>query len=239
VVGLRRPGGCLLRRRRPTPGAERLGRPISIGVEAFGRWSACADRRDGLCVGGGRRLAWRVPNEFGLWGPSAGGRPAPTEGIAFASAEADAWRGGCRMNSACGGLRPMVGLRRPGGVFCVGGDRRLARRVPNEFGLGRPSAGGRPVPTGRGSFASAEADAWRGAPLKADFNRRGGLRPAVGLRRPGGGLLRRRRPTPGAQAPWKADFNRRGGLRPMVGLRRPGGCLLRWQRPTPGVEGAE
>jgi hypothetical protein len=33
-----------------------------------------------------------VPNEFGLWGPSAGGRPAPTEGIAFASAEADAWR---------------------------------------------------------------------------------------------------------------------------------------------------
>ncbi|MFZ8843309.1 hypothetical protein, partial [Thermoflexus sp.] len=37
-------GRCLLRRRRPTPGAVRLGRPISIGVKAFGRWSACADR---------------------------------------------------------------------------------------------------------------------------------------------------------------------------------------------------
>jgi hypothetical protein len=31
-------------------------------------------------------------------------------------------------------------------------------------------------------FASAEADAWRGAPEEADFNRREGLRPAVGLR---------------------------------------------------------
>jgi len=40
AVGLRRPGGGLLRRRRPTPGAERLRRPISIGVEAFGRRSA-------------------------------------------------------------------------------------------------------------------------------------------------------------------------------------------------------
>jgi len=49
-----------LRRRRPTPGAQRLGRLISIGVKAFGRRSAC------------------VPNEFGLQGPSANGRPAPT-----------------------------------------------------------------------------------------------------------------------------------------------------------------
>ena len=32
--------------------------------------------------------------------------------------------------------------------------------------------------------------------------------------------LRRRRPTPGAQAPWKADFNRRNSLRPTTGLRR-------------------
>jgi len=38
VVGLRRPGKCSLRRRRPTPGAERLRRPISIGAKAFGRW---------------------------------------------------------------------------------------------------------------------------------------------------------------------------------------------------------
>jgi len=54
------------------------------------------------------------------------------------------------------------------------------------------------VPTGKVSFASAEADAWRAAPWEADFNRREGLRPAVGLRRPGRRLLRRRRPTPGA-----------------------------------------
>jgi len=134
-------------------------------VEAFGRRSACADREGVFCVGGGRRLARRVPISIGLWRPSAGGWPAPTEGMVFASAEADAWRGGCRMNSACGGLQP-----------------------------------------------------------------------AVGLRRPGGGLLRRRRPTPGARAPWKSDFNRRGGLRPVVGLRRPGGGLLRRRRPTPGAE---
>ena len=94
----------------------------------------------------------------------------------------------------------------------------------------------RPAVGLRVSFASAEADAWRGAPWKADFNRRGGLRPAVGLRRPKGWSLRRRRPTPGAQAPWKADFNRCEGLRPTVGLRRPGGCLLRRRRPTPGAQ---
>jgi hypothetical protein len=69
TVGLRRPGRRLLRRRRPTPGAQRLGRPISIGVKAFGRRSACA------------------PNEFGLPGPSANGRPAPTGRVSFASAE--------------------------------------------------------------------------------------------------------------------------------------------------------
>jgi len=38
VVGLRRPGKRSLRRRRPTPGAQRLERPISIGAKAFGRW---------------------------------------------------------------------------------------------------------------------------------------------------------------------------------------------------------
>jgi hypothetical protein len=69
----------------------------------------------------------------------------------------------------------------------------------------------------------------------------GGLRPVVGLRRPKGWSLRRRRPTPGAQAPLKADFNRREGLRLVVGLWvvglcRPGGGLLRRRRPTPGAE---
>jgi hypothetical protein len=48
------------------------------------------------------------------------------------------------------------------------------------------------------SFASAEADAWRGAPGKADFNRWEGLRPTVDLRRPEERSLRRRRPMPGA-----------------------------------------
>jgi len=72
-------------------------------------------------------------------------------------------------------------------------------RMPNEFGLGGPSADGRPTPTGKVSFASAKADAWRIAPWKADFNRHEGLRPTVGLRRPGRYLLRRRRPTLGAQ----------------------------------------
>jgi hypothetical protein len=60
--------------------------------------------------------------------------------------------------------------------------------MPDEFGLLRPSANGRPAPTEKRS-------------------------------------LRRRRPTPGAQAPEKADFNRREGLRPTAGLRRPKNVL--------------
>jgi hypothetical protein len=92
--------------------------------------------------------------------------------------------------------------------------------VPNEFGLQRPSANGRPAPTKKASFASAKADARRIAPEEADFNRREGLRPTVGLRRP-------RKPFASAKAdarraaPEEADFNRREGLRPTVGLRRP------------------
>jgi len=103
------------------------------------------------------------------------------------------------------------------------------------------------------SFASAEADTRRESALEGRFQsarkptvggrpaRRmnsasRGLRLTVGLRRPEKRSLRRRRPTPGAQAPWKADFNRRGGLRPMVGLCRPGGCLLRRRRPTSGAQ---
>jgi hypothetical protein len=77
MVGLCRPGGCLLRRRRPTPGAERLGRPISIGVKAFGRWSACADREGVFCVGGGRRLARSAD-------PGEGGQAIQVFGPGFA-----------------------------------------------------------------------------------------------------------------------------------------------------------
>jgi hypothetical protein len=263
TVGLRRPGRCLLRRRRPTLGAERLGRPISIGVKAFGRRSACG------------------PNEFGLPGPSANGRPAPTGGLSFASAEADAWRAApwkADFNRR-EGLRPAVGLRRPRKTLCVGGGRRLARSALE----GRFRSAWKPAPTGKVPFASAEADAWRAAPWKADFNRREGLRPAVGLRRPGGAfcvgegrrLARKRlgrpisigvkafgrrsacgpnefglpgpsangRPAPTGEvsfasaeadawraALWKADFDRRGSL------RRPGRCLLRRRRPTPGAQ---
>jgi len=85
--------------------------------------------------------------------------------MSFASAEADAWRGapGKADFNRREGLRPMVGLRRPGDVFCVGGGRRLARcawegRFQSAW---RPSADGRPAPTGRAFFASAEADARR------------------------------------------------------------------------------
>jgi hypothetical protein len=191
TVGLRRPGGCLLRRRRPTPGAERLGRPISIGAKAYGRGLACA------------------PNEFGLQGPSADGRPAPTGKVSlcvgggrrlarsalegrFQSARKPTVGGWPvrRMNSASRGLRPAVGLRRPERRLLrrrrpTPGAQRLGRPIsigakaygrglacaPNEFGLQGPSADGRPAPTGKASFASAEADARRGAPWKADFNR--------------------------------------------------------------------
>ncbi len=44
---------------------------------------------------------------------------------------------------------------------------RWSTCAPNEFGLQRPSASGRPAPTEKASFASAEADAWRGAPGEA------------------------------------------------------------------------
>ena len=77
TVGLRRP--IPLRRRRPTPGAERLGRLISISAKAFGRGSACADRESIFCVGGGRRLARKRlgrPISIGAKGPTPGaGQP--------------------------------------------------------------------------------------------------------------------------------------------------------------------
>jgi hypothetical protein len=201
-----------LRWRRPTPGAQRLRRPISIGVKAFGRRSACA------------------PNEFGLQGPSANGRPAPTGrcllrrrrptpgaqrlGRPISNRRESLRRpGGCLLRRR----RPTPGAERPGrpisigmkasgrrsacadreGVFCVGEGRRPARSaLEGRFPIGVKACADREVP-----FASAKADARRGAPWKADFNRHEGLRPAVGMRRPGGCLLRRRRPTPGAQRP--------------------------------------
>jgi len=217
TVGLRRPKKHALRRRRPTPGAQRLGRPISIGTEpsagglhaewirppgASGRRSTCADQKVPPRIGEGRRPArqrLRRPISISTE-PPADGRPAPTEKARSASAKADARRAAPlkadfnrhrafgrrparRMNSASGGLRPTVGLRRP--------KKHAPRRR-------RPTPGA-------------------SAPSKADFNRHrafgrrparrmnsasGGLRSTVGLRRPKKHAPRRRRPTPGAQRLW-------------------------------------
>jgi hypothetical protein len=195
MVGLRRPGRCLLRRRRPTLGAERPERPISIGGRAFGRRSACAPNefglrrpsadgrpapteKDILCVGGGRRLVRSARRgRFQSAGkPSAIGRPAPTGEVSSASAEADAWRGAPGEADFNRRERPSAnGRPAPTGKgSCVGGGRRLAWSAwRGRFqSAGGPSADGRPAPTGKVSSASAEADAWRGAPEKADFNRR-------------------------------------------------------------------
>jgi hypothetical protein len=166
TVGLRRPGKRSLRRRRPTPGAQRLERLISIGAEpsadgrparrmnsaSRGLWPVSRPAptwKSTFCVGGGRRLARSAlrgrfqsaprpsaggsactPNEFGLQGPLAGGRPTPT------------WKS----------------------TFCVSGGRRLARqrlRRPISIGVKglRPVVGLRRP--GKAPFASAEADAWR------------------------------------------------------------------------------
>jgi hypothetical protein len=129
TVGLRRPEKRSLRRRRPTPGARAPKKAdFQFGAKAYGRGLACA------------------PNEFGLQGPSAGGRPAPTGKALFVSAEADARRGAPKKADF------QFGAKAYGrGLACA----------PNEFGLGRPSANGRPAPTGKALFASAKADAWR------------------------------------------------------------------------------
>jgi hypothetical protein len=122
-----------LRRRRPTLGASRLGRPISIGAKAFGQRPACADRKT-------------FP----------------------ASAKADAWRiapGKADFNRR-EGLRPTVGLRRPKNALCVGEGRRPARkRLRRPISIGAKAFGQRSACADRGtSLAPAKADAWRVAP---------------------------------------------------------------------------
>ena len=105
-----------LRRRRPTLGAkapleadfnrrEEASNEFDLGG-AFGRRSACADRKGVFCVGGGRRLgAERLRRPISIGGKRR------------------------RMNSTLGGLWPTVGLCRPKNVPCVGGGRRVARRA--------------------------------------------------------------------------------------------------------------
>jgi hypothetical protein len=125
VKGLWRWSACadrekiLLRRRRPTLGAERLGRPISIGAKASAGGSAC------------------TPNEFGLQGPLADGRPTPTGRRSFCVG------GGRRLaRSAWGGRFQSAPRPSAGGSVCT----------PNEFGLQGPLAGGRPTPTWKSTF---------------------------------------------------------------------------------------
>ncbi|WP_448590674.1 hypothetical protein [Thermoflexus hugenholtzii] len=55
----------------------------------------------------------------------------------------------------------------------------LGRRMNSTSGGLWPAVGLRRP---KSIFASAEADAWREAPRKADFNRRESLRPMAGLR---------------------------------------------------------
>jgi hypothetical protein len=52
------------------------------------------------------------------------------------------------MNSASGGLRPMVGLRRPRKPFASAGPTPGAQRLERPISIGaEPSADGRPAPT--------------------------------------------------------------------------------------------
>jgi hypothetical protein len=200
--------------------------------------SACAPNEFGLQrpSADGRLYA---SNEFDLEGPPANGRPAPTEKYSPR-----------RRRLTPGAQAPQKAdfNRREG--------RRPAWGAPNEFGLQGPVANGRPAPTEKYSPRRRRPTPGAQAPRKADFNRREGLRPTVGLRRPKRHSLRRRRPTPGAQAPRKADFNRREGLRPTVGFTRRMNSTLRAfgrrsacadrkkrpprrRRPTPGAQAPE
>jgi hypothetical protein len=163
TVGLRRPKRHPSRRRRPTPSAQRPERPISIGVKASGQRSAYADRKGILCVGEGRRPARGTPDESGLPGPSANGRPAPTEKASFASAKADARRaapGEADFNRR-ESLRPAVGLRRP--------ERHPSRRRRPTPGAQRPE---RPISIGVKASGRRSACADRKDTLRVGEGRR-------------------------------------------------------------------
>ena len=146
------------------------------------------------CVGGGRRLAQGAPNEFGLQGPSANGRPAPTEESLFASAKADARRASAleadfNRRRAFGRRSACADRRIP---LCVGEGRRPARkRLRGRFQSARgPSkapdvaAGGIPLHTGGQTMrrpspgeraVGAPAFPQEGVPAGNDPHRRGRL----------------------------------------------------------------
>jgi hypothetical protein len=88
------------------------------------------------------------------------------------------------MNSTSNGLRPRVGLD-----------------ASNEFDLKGPSADDRPAPTGRSHLRRQRPTPGAQAPWKADFNRREGLQPAVGPMRRMNSTFEGLRPTVGLRRP--------------------------------------
>jgi hypothetical protein len=234
----------LLRRRRPTLGAERLRRPISIGAKAFGRWSACADRESVLCVGGGRRLA-----RSALRGRFQSASKAFGRGSACADREKILLRR----------RRPTLGAERLGRPISIGAkafgrwsacadrEKILLRRrrptlgapAPGEADFNRrqrPSAGGRPTPTWKSTFCVGGGRRLARSALRGRFqsaSKAFGRRSACADRE---SVFASAEADAWRAAPEEADFNRRQGLRPVSRLRRPGKRSLRRRRPTPGAQ---
>jgi hypothetical protein len=225
--------------RRPTAD----GRPAPTGKAFFASaeadaWRAAPEEADcNRRRAFGRRSAC-VPNGFGLQGPSADGRPAPTEKTLRVGGGRRPARQRLERPISIGAEPSADGRHAPTGkILRVGGGRRLARqRLKRPISIGaEPSADGRPAPSGKVFFASAQADAWRVSALERPISigaepsaggrhacrmnsASGGLRPMVGMRRPGKRSLRRRRPTPGAER-LRGRFQSAQSLRPAVGMR--------------------
>jgi hypothetical protein len=158
------------------------------------------------------------------------------------------------MNSASGGLRPTVGLRRPKNPLCVGEGRRPAHSAfEGRFqSARRPSAHGRPArrpgkrslrrrrPTpgaqrlGRPISIGAEPPA-HGRPARRMNSASRGLLPTVGLRRPKNPLCvgEGRRPARSAfEGRFQSAQRPSANGRPAPTEKSP----LRRRRPTPGAQ---
>jgi hypothetical protein len=149
-------------RHRPAP-TEKLPRRRRPTPGAQAPRKADFNRREGRPGGG-------APNEFGLQGPSANGRPAPTEKYSPRR------------------RRPTPGAQAPRKADFNRRERpfRPSGRLyaANEFDLEGLSARRSASPTEKYSSRRRRPTPGAPAPQKADFNRREGLRPTVGLRRP-------------------------------------------------------
>jgi hypothetical protein len=212
-----------LRRRRPTPGASRLERPISIGAKAFGQRPACADRRIVFCVGQGRgpaHRAWKGRFQSARK-PSANGRPAPTEerrlrrrrptlGASRLERPISIGEKAFGQRSACADRKTFPASAKA--------DARRASACRGRFqSARRPSANARPAPTEKRSLRRRRPTPGAsrlGRPISIG-GKAFSQRPAcAGQRR----SLRRRRPTPGASRP----------ERPIsIGAKVDGPCLTR------------